>query len=178
MQQGKLLTVSLLRDICTSLMLKISYKSISERFKIAKSTAQKYRKLLHKAEIKAANEVLFLSDSKLAQIIYGANAKIKLCAKKICIVKSKPKLDQNKDLYDPNFLELAIKYYENPSIRQSDLFIDYVHSATEAGKNHLKATSFRKKLKEKLAVIKGPSVYLHRKHAYGDELQLDWCGEI
>lgn len=94
--------------------------------------------------------------------------------KKICIVKSKPKLDQNKDLYDPNFLELAIKYYENPSIRQSDLFIDYVHSATEAGKNHLKATSFRKKLKEKLSVIKGPSVYLHRKHAYGDELQLDW----
>lgn len=177
MQQGKLLTVSLLRDICTSLMLKISYKSISERFKIAKSTAQKYRKLLHKAEIKAANEVLFLPDSKLAQIIYGANAKIKLCAKKICIVKSKPKLDQSKDLYDPNFLELAIKYYENPSIRQSDLFIDYVHSAVEAGKSHLKATSFRKKLKENLAILKGPCVYLHRKHAYGDELQLDWCGE-
>lgn len=82
MQQGKLLTVSLLRDICTSLMLKISYKSISERFKIAKSTAQKYKKLLQKAEIKAANEVLFLPDSKLAQIIYGANAKIKLCAKR------------------------------------------------------------------------------------------------
>lgn len=58
MQQGKLLTVTLLRDICTSLMLKISYKNISERFKIAKSTAQKYRKLLNKAQIKEAHEVL------------------------------------------------------------------------------------------------------------------------
>jgi len=177
MQQGKLLTVTLLRDICTSLMLKISYKNISERFKIAKSTAQKYRKLLNKAQIKEAHEVLLLSDTKLAQIIYGTNSKIKLCAKKICIIKSKPKIDQSKDLYDPNFLELAIKYYENPNIRQSDLFIDYVKSALEDGKSYLKATSFRKKLKEKLALIKGPSVYLHRKHAYGDELQLDWCGE-
>lgn len=177
MQQGKLLTVTLLRDICTSLMLKISYKNISERFKIAKSTAQKYRKLLNQAQIKEPHEVLLLSDTKLAQIIYGTNSKIKLCAKKICIIKSKPKIDQSKDLYDPNFLELAIKYYENPNIRQSDLFIDYVKSALEAGKSYLKATSFRKKLKEKLALIKGPSVYLHRKHAYGDELQLDWCGE-
>ena len=177
MQQGKLLTVTLLRDICTSLMQKISYKNISERFKIAKSTAQKYRKLLNKAQIKEAHEVLLLSDTNLAHIIYGSNSKIKLCAKKICIIKSKPKIDQSKDLYDPNFLELAIKYYENPNIRQSDLFVDYVKSALDAGKSYLKATSFRKKLKEKLALIKGPNVYLHRKHAYGDELQLDWCGE-
>ena len=38
-------------------------------------------------------------------------------------------------------------------------------------------TAFRERLNKQLSLIKGPKVSMHRAHAYGDELELDWCSD-
>lgn len=176
MHQGKVLPVVLLRQICASIMMNLPHATISKRFKVAKSTVQKYKSLLKKTALKSSEDVLFLSEIELVKIIYGSKAKLKYLSKKLRIILGKESA-LGKDVYHPDFLMLAIKYSSDPRIRKSDLFAEYVHNAVSNAKITMSQSAFNLRLNEKIKSLKGPDVYLHRKHVYGDELELDWCGD-
>lgn len=157
-------------------MMSLPYTEITKRFKVAKSTVQKYKNHLKKTNITSSREVFFLSEVELVNIIYGSKAKLKYYSKKLKIILEKgSKLSSN--TYKTDFLMLAEKYANDPRIRKTDLFYDYLQKAHSAGKLPMSSSSFNKRLNEEIKSLKGPDVYLHRKHIYGDELELDWCGD-
>lgn len=175
MSQGKLLSPTLLRCICSELVLKHSYTSITNNYKIAKSTLQKYSQRLKIAKIFRIEDILTMPDLRIAQIIYGTKAIIQIISRKP-VVKLRKDKALEPYIYIPNFTKLALQYAEQPYLRKADLYVDYVEEATKKGKKSLTLYSFYKELNSKISEMTGPNVYLHRNHAYGDELELDWCG--
>ncbi len=113
----------------------------------------------------------------MVNVIYGNKAVIDRKPRKATIHIGKVSPNHTKkDLYEADFKAYAKRYAEDHNVRKADIYVDYVKEATAHGKAYFKETAFRERLNEQIALIKGPNVTMHREHAYGDELQLDWCG--
>ncbi|MGN1280314.1 MAG: Mu transposase domain-containing protein [Succinivibrio sp.] len=176
MSQGKVFSLTLLRNVCSEIVLHHSYKTITQNYRVAKSTLQKYRHLLKKANIDRLEDVILLTDIKLAKIIYGTKADIKVVSRK-AVVKLRKTRKIDPSIYIPDFTKIALNYAEHPYMRKADLYVDYVEKATQEGMGHVKLHTFYKELNKKILAISGPNIFLHRNHPYGDELELDWCGD-
>ena len=170
--------ISLLRQICLSILSGKSLNEVKNQLKVARSTVIRHKKSLKLAGITSTEALVSLTDAELAQVIYGKNAAIYCKTNKSTISISKDVPNQVvKNLYEADFVSYARRYAENHSLKKADIYIDYVNEAKAQGKVFLKTTAFRNRLNREISLLKGPDVTMHREHAYGDELQLDWCGD-
>lgn len=178
MNQGKIMNISLLRQICLSILSGKSLNEVKNQLKVARSTVIRHKKSLKLAGITSTEALVSLSDKELAKVIYGKNADIycKTSKSAISIRKEVPN-HVLKNLYEADFASYARRYAENHNLKKADIYIDYVNEAKSMGKEYLKTTAFRNRLNKEIGLLKGPDVTMHREHAYGDELQLDWCGD-
>lgn len=178
MNQGKIIIISLLRQICLSILSGKSLNEVKNQLKVARSTVIRHKKSLKLAGITSTEALVSLTDAELAQVIYGKNAAIYCKTNKSTISISKDVPNHVvKNLYEADFVSYARRYAENHSLKKADIYIDYVNEAKAQGKVFLKTTAFRNRLNREISLLKGPDVTMHREHAYGDELQLDWCGD-
>lgn len=178
MNQGRIISVTKLRQILSLIFINYSYSSIVKKCKIAKSTIEKYKKILSKSEIRCLDDIIHATDEELVNLVFGNKAKLEKRAYKsfIKIIKKIP------SIYKKDYLKIdAEKYLEkllsDPFIYISDLYKDYVNDAIVQNKSNYKSTTFRKVIKEELLKIKIKKISMHRQHKYGDELELDWCGQ-
>ena len=176
MQQGKIISVDLLRHVCFAIMQKHTYKDICNLFNIAKTTVQKYKAKLKDSVIRSCEEICYLSNEKLISIIYGDKAQLVINNNQF-FIKIKRKVQQRLlGYYSPNFHNYALDYMYK-KLTKNDLYAQYVITASELGLIPFKKTAFRKRLNQALSSFKTNNTSLHKEHIYGDELELDWCGQ-
>lgn len=179
MNQGKIMNIYLLRQLCLTILSGKSLNETKAQHNVARSTVIRYKKKLRDAKIMSYSSLLALNDDEFIRAMYGAKAVVEKKPSKttVHIGKDNPN-HTKKDLYDADFKAYAKRYAEEHNVKKSDIYVDYVKDATAHGKSYLKDTAFRVRLNAQIALIKGPNVTMHREHAYGDELQLDWCGDL
>ena len=181
MPQGKIMEIPQLRAICNDLAVGKSYSRIKELRKVAKSTLQNIKSRLlacGKLEPAALNE---LDDEMLIKIMYGDKAKLKVAGRKgshriVVGKKSFTRIDAS-EMFAADFAQMVKRFSENRNITKEDLYRDYMNDAIAAGKEHYRRTTFMRLLNACIDNQRGPNVYMHREHSYGDELQIDWCGD-
>ena len=71
MKKGKTLPLSLIKKICAAILIKHSYSQITNFYQVGKSTIQRCKQCLEKANISALNDFFKLEEDQLAKIIYG-----------------------------------------------------------------------------------------------------------
>lgn len=178
MYQGKIMNIYELRQVCLTILYGRSINEVSELHKISRSTVIKYKKSLKESNLSDVAVLLDLSDEEFIKVMYGKKAIVDKKLGKVTVHIGKDSPNHTKpDLYDANFATYAKRYAEDHNVKKADIYVDYVKEAKAHGKSYLKDTAFRTRLNAQIALIKGPNVTMHREHAYGDELQLDWCGD-
>ena len=178
MNKGKTIPVKILKKICAALITKKSYTKVMESYKIAKSSLQKYKKLLSLSNVTTVRDILLMDDQKFASIIYGKNAQVYVKAKQAHIRLNRnvrKKYDDSYYLPDyPNYMQ---QYVDDHDLCKSDLFNDYKEKAIARNKKYIQYSTFLSYLNQYIDKIAGQDIYLHREHLYGYELELDWCGQ-
>lgn len=175
--QGKLLSISKIREIISLLLINHPLKRIEDECKVSKSTIEKYKNLLSSTSLKTLDDLSQSSDDELVGRIFGTKAKIekKNSHSVIKIIKQlSNKLRRNYHQIDTN--KYVEKIVSSPSTPISSIYKEYVKEAKSLNKEFFKTTAFRKALKKELLNQKIERVSMHRMHKYGDELELDWCG--
>ena len=178
MFKGKTLPILVLKQICSSILTNISYSKIKQKYKVAISSVQKYKACLEKAKISKIEEFLALDEEQIAYIIYGERAFLKKRANGSTIYLKKPKNFKFKgDYFLPNFSAYVDILTDKEGVTKTLLYKDYVEEAKQRGLLYMKKTAFFKHLNLKLKQLESPAYYAPRNHEFGDELQLDWCGD-
>ena len=179
MKKGKTLPLSLIKKICAAILIKHSYSQITKLYQVGKSTIQRCKQCLEKAKISALNDFFRLEEEQLAKIIYGDKAVLKRRANSTTIILKKPKNFAFKGNYlmpNDSYFEKVIDTYGCKS--KKELYLSYVNEALSNNRLHVKRTTFYLRLNDYLKRHNQTTRYFSlKKHAYGDEVQLDWCGE-
>lgn len=179
MPQGYKMKISQIRAICSELLREIPQRKISIERQVSRSTLVKLKNILkdHGVDFIALNG---LEDQDLAKIIYGDNARIVPSGRKserVFVGKDyKGRIDESK-FYKADFDTMVRRFSDNRNITKKDLYLDYVQAAEAAGQPYMKRTSFMERLNAKIKEHKGPDVYMHREHPFGEAIQIDWCGD-
>ena len=180
MNQGKTLDLALARTIGSELLLGFSYTQSQKRHNVAKSTLQNIKACLQSHNINTLDEFRELTDEQLTQILYSDKASIDRSNKteRIAIAR-----ERRAPTNDPNVVQavdyeaLVRKFSDNSALSKEDLYRDQVLEAKAANKKCVCRTTFLRNLRKQIEAHKGPNVYMHREHHFGDELQVDWCGD-
>ncbi len=177
MIQGKIMNVTQLRTICSELFLGKSQRTIAKDLHISRSTLLKFLGALKNNSIASIQELNSISDSQLVQIIYGNKADIgDTPREKNKIIKHRDIPPKAEDIYTPD-MEPYLKLYVEAHLHKADIYVDYLKAANEKGLKPLGETSFRRRLNKIILENTEPNVDMHREHEYGNELELDWCGQ-
>lgn len=175
MQQGKIFKITLLRKIAEFVIFNYSYSTITRTLNVSKSAVQKIKRKLLFCNINTPERLYNTSNVDLVHAVYGENSFI-ADNRKTPSIKIRRSSKDNKRLI-PDFKKLATKYCENHSLTKKELFIEYEIQAKKRHKKHFMPSAFMNALNREIKILKGPNVYMHRDHPYGDALQLDWCGQ-
>lgn len=177
MNQGKIMNVTQLRSICTELFLGKPQRQIARELHLARSTLIRYSKILKDKGISCIQDIHALSDEQLVQIVYGNTANIgDTPREKNKIIKHRNIEPTSMDVYEPDIDEYLKTYFE-AKLSKADIYVDYTKDAARKGLKPLGETSFRTRLNKAIESNQDPKVDMHRDHIYGDELELDWCGQ-
>ncbi len=182
MPQGKTMEISRLRAICSDFSYGYSYSFIKEKRKpISKSTLQKIKEKLVLNNLLDPVNLLAVSDKDLITIMYGPKAYLEKSKNKqsvrIVIDRNSSERIDNEAMHPAHFEDLVIRFEDHKHLTKEDLYRDYVEEAVAAGHEYYKRTAFMQRLNQLIDQRKGPDVYMHREHAYGDELEMDWVGQ-
>lgn len=179
MPQGHKMEITQIRNVCSDILRGVSQRTISNNRGIARSSVQKFKQLLSEygIDLIALNG---LKDQDLAKIIYGDNVRIVPSGRKSKRVFAgngyKGRIDESR-LYKDDFDAMVRRFSDNRNVTKKDLYIDYVQTAEAAGQPYMKRPSFMERLNTKIKEHKGPDVYMHREHPFGEAVQLDWRGD-
>ena len=176
MPQGKLLSPNDLRAFCTDLLVKISFSKICKNRKLSSSTLSAISTALHAHEINSTFDLNNCDDLRLTQIIYGERSQLANGDTRITISRNSHPKGSSPDFLPVDFQALVRRFSDNGSLTKEDLYRDYVLEAKAKKLRYLARTTFLRRLRTAIAEHKGPSVYMHREHSFGDALQIDWCG--
>lgn len=180
MPQGYKMDPNQLRAICRDLLSGLSYNKVKTLRKVAKSTLQNIKSKLAEKGISTNAELNAISDAELAVVMYGSDARVIPAGRRGTRIKtghrSFSRIDDTK-LMPVDFPAVAREFADNSRLTKEDLYKRHVLQAAETGLEPYKRTAFLKRLNACISNSKGPDVYMHREHAWGDELQIDWCGD-
>lgn len=180
MPQGKTMEITQLRAASADLLIEKSYTKIKEKRKISKSVLENLKSRLLEHDVTTVNQLNMLDDDKLVKIVYGDKARLDVSSRKygrIIIGKNCEERIDSPTVKSVDFEALVRRYSDNRNITKEDIYRDYVISAKAEGKDFYKRTTFQRRFNTCLKNHKGPDVYMHREHPFGDALELDWCGE-
>ena len=181
MPQGKSMEVSQLRAVCNDFAAGKSYSAIKEARKLAKSTLQNIKSRLLANGLLDPVKLSSTSDEQLVRVMYGNKAQLEVTGRKgahrIVVGKSSFSRIDASNLQSADFPSLVLRFSTHRNITKEDLYRDYVSGAIEAGKDYYRRTTFMRLLNDCIDSNKDQEIYLRRTHIYGDELQIDWCGE-
>lgn len=181
MPQGKTMELSQLRAICTDFASGKSFSNIKQNRNVAKSTLQKIKEKLMEHDLLDLKKLHDIADDDLVCIMYGDKSRLEPVPKsksmRIVIDRKHEDRIDNEAMYPAHFEDLIRRFENNRFQTKEDLYRDYVEQAEQNGCTYYKRTTFMSRLNALIENRKGPDVYLHRQHAFGDELELDWCGQ-
>lgn len=174
MPQGKTLHPSELRAICTDHLTGSSYSRICQKRKVSTSTLYAVVSALKINAIGTVAELWAIDDARLMQIVYGENCDLN--DKYVSISRKSPQKAADPNTLQVDFQALVRRFSDNSSLTKEDLYRDHVLQARAQKLKSMARTTFLRRFREAICAHRGPNVYMHREHAFGDALQIDWCG--
>ena len=178
MSKGKNLTTEQLRGICEGTLSNLTERLVAGTYSCSPATVSKVRRRLEVADITSVSQIANMSDQELAELYYGAGRAVSTHAD-ITVIRTNRRLEKQsaKPVLKPDY-KLYVELYLDKKIKLQVLFGMYKEQASESGCKTICRSTFYDSMHNRISSALGPDVYMPQQHSYGDEVAIDYCGDV
>lgn len=178
MSKGKNLTTLQLRGICEGVLSHLTERHVAKAYSCSPATVSKVRRCIEAAEITSVSEIATMSDQALAEMYYGAGRAVSTHAD-ITVIRTNRRLEKQlaKPVLEPDY-KLYVEQYLDKRVKLQVLFGLYKEQAAADGCKAICRSSFYDSMQARIKKALGPDVYMPQQHPYGEEIAIDYCGDV
>lgn len=178
MSKGKNLTASQLRKICEGALSNLPERLVAGANACSPATVSKVKRCLEVADITSVSQIANMSDQELADMYYGTGRAVSTHAD-ITVIRNNRRLEKQSDkpVLKPDYKHY-VELYLDKKIKMQVLFGMYKEQAAEVEYKTVCRSTFYDYMREKICAALGPDVYMPQQHNYGDEVAIDYCGDV